>query len=305
MSFLQLRIRFLLIPFSAALQIAHLQKKSVGFRSDTVERIEPPLHLPFDPSELEYTKVVDPFEALERTRYWHARKRTDSVAKAELNVLDTRIPSNVIDNEEAQSESAQIRGTGGFRSETPSTVDASNMGAAEEQQFSDLPGPDSAELDESFNTQSSNVQPFKRQFRNVMQAEHMTQGDTQTQWFGSQQRIEKVTPPTTNQDRSENGDVDVVRCQCRAKEADDAMVSYASHVLRSQSLTFNLRCGANLAIVCNIFIATASLAQTTNACHVTTPAISAFSRRLRKNDSKRSANSLLEDEVCILQRSMA
>jgi hypothetical protein len=88
----------------------------------------------------------------------------------------------------------------------------------------DLHGTDMFGLNESTETQSSNV-PAMKNVRKMMQPEHMTQGDTQIQDLSSPQPFRSTASPTKRVGGMEYQNLDVVRCQCGSEAVDDAMVS--------------------------------------------------------------------------------
>jgi hypothetical protein len=88
----------------------------------------------------------------------------------------------------------------------------------------DLQGTDMFGLSESVDSQSSNV-PAMKKVRKMMQAEHMTQGDTQMQDLSSQPPSWSTASPTKRVDGMEYQNSDVVHCQCGSEKEDDAMVS--------------------------------------------------------------------------------
>ena len=185
-----------LIVRSVTLQISHLQENDSHIkRSYTFS--EPPTI----PQILKYTSSTKLGEELDQAQDVTALDATT------VALVDSETPSTVV-----QDHGETLLATQDLESEEFPAVFTSNMDAqatTETEMQPESEPASSAELthrkqtgssrvDESLDTESSNVPIVKRTIREMMQLEHMTQGDTQTQHFFHPPHPEGTAPRRTS-----------------------------------------------------------------------------------------------------------
>lgn len=130
-------------------------------------------------------------------------------AQTEDDRLATTTPSTVVDSEDARESARPVQNIKekeqGMITPVP-TSDTIVLAVAPHDVQQHMPIEDIAaikkakqtqlsQLSEGFNTQSSNIPEMKYALKTMMQPEHITQGDTQTQWFPLPPRTESTEAP--------------------------------------------------------------------------------------------------------------
>jgi hypothetical protein len=329
-----------LIAHSVALQISHLQENNFH-----IERRYTFSEPPTIPRILKYTSSTNSGEELDQAQDVKALDATT------VALVDSETPSTVIqDLEETllatqDLESEEFPAVFTSNMDAQATTDTEMQPESEPASFTEFTHPKqtaSSGVDESFNTQSSNVPIMKRTIRGMMQFEHMTQGDTQSQGFLHPPHSEGTTSPSTStrlmpsapapkatlsqamvmnldeskatlrkkasrlakSEGSKKQNSNLVLCQCGSAEEEGDMVSQSAAVQSRSSLTYTLRSTACTAIRGNISTATATLAKMTLAyLLMAMSATSVSSVEERKEGSKCLASLLSRDALCILRNS--
>ena len=179
-----------LIAHSVALQISHLQESNVH-----VERSsrfpEPPI-IPQIPQILRYPNLVHAGEEIDPVLSPRIPDVDALNATALALVGSVATPSTVIEDPNETLLTTQGLGSEEVPAIFDSNTDAQATMSTAMQAESDPASFTASTLpkhtglsgvDESLNTQSSNVPNMQRTIRGMMQFEHMTQGDTQPQMF--------------------------------------------------------------------------------------------------------------------------
>ena len=162
---------------------------------------------------------MDPLEPIVKTRTWEAVVKERNMKGAKFNDEGSRTPSTVNTDLETP-ETLQPNDTEGVLLTQFSQGLASMMPTRSQLLESGLSG-----LNDSLNTQSSNIPVMKNTVGTMVQPERMTQGDTQVPNFTQNPGSTSIPFAPNDPDECELPDQDVVRCQCGDEKKDDHMVS--------------------------------------------------------------------------------
>ena len=195
--------RPLLTEPSAALQIAYLQRQDIGFDTGAIERTDFVV-----PANIDFGRVMDPLEPIAKTRTWESLEKRCNRPRNTTNAAPEK-PETILQNDTESLQPTQLA------QDSVSIMRGHNQ----------LPEPGPSMLNDSLDTQSSNIPVIKRAVKAMVQPERMTQGDTQLPNVAQTPRLKST--PSALKDANEDGlpDADVVHCQCGDERQDDYMVS--------------------------------------------------------------------------------
>jgi hypothetical protein len=210
--------RPLLIERSAALQIAYLQRKDIGFDNGNIEETDLAI-----PTDIEFVKKMDPFEPIVKTRTWEAMMKNGGPTDGKSNIGRSQSPSINADFESPEKlQSDDVEGLP--RTQLSQGLESVMQGCGE------LVESGHSEFNNSLNTQSSNIPVMRSTVRAMVRPECMTQGDTQIP------NLAQIPPSTSMPSASNDADEgvfpnqDIVHCQCGDDKIDDDTVRLSNAV---------------------------------------------------------------------------
>ena len=189
---------------STSLKISHLQK--IGVKPDSGYGEARSVKFP---DALQYGIVLDQRDDIDSTKPSNCVAKVPNMTQAEEDHPSITTPSTIVESEHAQQSTQRVEESkdNGQAMITPMpTSDLPASAVATQTVGQAVPIEDTvaivkskqaqlSQLSEGFNTQSSNIPEMKYALKAMMQPEHITQGDTQTQWFPPPSRKESNNVP--------------------------------------------------------------------------------------------------------------
>ena len=206
MKILHLRHASRLLDSSTCLKISYLQQESFKYHKGFAGLRPPPF-----PETVQYSIAIDPDKEVDWIESSGALINGAAASSADEDRPAATSVSGVVTAKRAEEELTQPQKPVHDNSAIPTPAPTSDAPAQTvlrqrpPSTYQTKPGTslampreaDASQLDDTLNTQSSNIPEMKEALRAMMQPEHITQGDTQTQWF----------PPSTHSEGTETSDL--------------------------------------------------------------------------------------------------